>query len=404
MASGQKKVWPETENFSDGKYPKKRQGAVAMVNGAVYQILLLLWYLLHLYNKSHHFEILSEMIDAEQVDDIVILYGAKGSDAVFKQVKFRKYEKPIRIKEMLDFEGYTRKQDDFVLRKYFQSYCKIIRNNTFKNIKVNYITIVTNTDFDEKLKEYFKRDNRYVLEMPNTKTLKLNIKPKNEWFLNRVRKNLQNSPSYKTLAMEMHTRHSKQTDKVNALEDRVIILKTYKKFLSKYVLERSTDNQGYLQFRKSFVDGSFDTEVEAYSEVVTKFQETIRNIFGSGWESTKFKATKNFLKDEVFELDEHEVPFEFNEDDVQRFIEILRFVKTPSKEDISLLIKDELARNLEEFKLDIVYDRFFIKILKWYENFDGHRLNLISVHQWFKEVEDLFVEFSFESFLQDLFD
>lgn len=399
---------------TNGCYKKKTRGAVATVNGSVYQVELLMWFLQHFHDSGDKiFKISSECKEAEQVDDIVALYSKlennmRTKKIAFMQLKYRKNKNPISEADLLDFDGYSKKKDDFVLCKYFKSFCKIAGNSIFKRRSVEYIAIVTNTDLKEDIKKHFEEDFAESIfmkrDIPNSVVYKLKIDSGDKQFLGKVTKNLMQSPASKTLANKMFERHELQTERKNALDFFSPELKSFKHFLSMHILEPHPNKKGYVKFRKSFIHNSYKDDEIDYSNVITDFKAFIEEKFKGNLEIFEFKVSRAFSKliaKVIPALEPEQIPFEFELNDVEDFLKVLRIVKTPDEKEIELLIKKDLYPEEENGK-DLVYSIFFKKMLDWYRNPSGEFLTLREAAKWFQDIKKSIAEFRLEVYFQSI--
>lgn len=389
----------ETRNV----YRKKTQGAVGTVNGPVYNIKLLVWYLLHCHSnydtidEATDFVMLSEWIKADLVDDIVLFYGIKKKEkhtkATFMQLKYRKNSNtPITKTELIDLRGIKKKEGDFCLKTYYKSFCNIIYSGKFEANNIKHIAIVTNVDLDKKIKKYFEEDfdAGSVLKLPRSFTYKLKLNSSDQLFLEHLKINLGVSPS-QTLVNKMYKMYKQQTASRNALTS-VGIFETYRLFLSKYVLEPNPENFGYLRFKRTFVNRDYGTDASEYSQVIDEFRESIKEKFKGTWKITDFKASKPFYIANVPQLEEDEIPPKPDYKNITEFMKKLRIVKTVNDMDLSDLIKDELSAKFNKFESEIAHDLLFVKMLNWYRDTKGVCLTSSVAEKWLNEIENLFLK------------
>lgn len=390
------------------KYRKKQKGAVATVNGPVYNIKLLMWHLLNFDTRNDgagdDFVIMSEWVKAQLVDDIVLLYGKKENDrhphATFKQLKHKKNDQrniknkkkvlTITKSELLGSGRANQNVDgDFRIRKYYDSFCEIIASGKFESNEIKHIAMVTNIDLNNGIEKYFEIDDEEesVLKLPGFDVFKLKIDSSDQQFLNQVKMSLGISPS-QTLVNKLYEKHGQQTVTKNALTD-VGLFKTYRSFLSKHVLEPHPENIGYLKFQETFLLRDYGSDAFKYSHVIDEFWGALKAKFGSQWENTKFKASSPFYISDVPQLIKDEVPYRSDDDKVREFIEKLRIVKTPNEAELSDQIKNELSSKFDKFEADIVHDMLFVKMLDWYRNPKGVGITASVVKDWLKGFENL---------------
>lgn len=412
------------ENADDRAFKKKTQGAVATINGAVYQVKLLMWYLLHFYNiikidNKVNFRMYSEWKEAEQVDDIVLLYDEMkpkkvdgitllGKDkteekvqqtytkATFMQLKYSaiKNKTPISKADLLDFRGYKKKNDDFVLRKYFQSFCKIKKNKIFDDMTIECI-VVTNIDLGPEVKIEFliveKKDlEGTVLKIPDSVVYKLKLKSPASKFLKDLKDNLNDSPASNTLAMKMYKAYANSQKLAYTDQD----FRSYKRFLSKHILEPIEGRKKYVRFRDGFINGS---DAEEYSDVITEFRKIIEDLFKTELKNIEFEASKYFYIKNVGQLEPEEIPFKFDENSIECFLEALRIVKTPDEGKMDELITNEMTmQRFKKFQTDMAYDIIFKKMFDWYRNPTEGYLNFNEAESFLKVVDDAFEEYGWE--------
>lgn len=384
-------------------YDKKLNGPVGALNGTVYEVKLMMWFLLHFYNEKKSYKMLAEWENAELVDDIVILYQEdKDARGTFMQLKYRADGKPISKRDFLDGEenteqkipptdtssnSDTRQQNEFLLRKYFQSYCKMMQKKTVTEGNVKHIAIVTTSDLKNDIVKFFEKDKEAGIlgTSPQSFVYKLKMDDESS-FLKEVEENLKIS-HLATLAKLIYNRHGKQNETTNALEYRVTQLRPYKKFLSKHVFERSATEVKYVVFQQGFRDGKYGSDADSYKDVIDKFRAEIIKKFGAAsWKTSKFKASDNFCVPIVGPLQEEDIPFKFSEDDVKNFLKVLRVVKTEDEVKISELIKKVLSQTFPSIDKDAAHDRLFVKMLNWYKKPKGYCLTPEESEKWFKEL------------------
>lgn len=381
-------------------YNKKTRGADSTVNGSVFQVELLMWFLLHFHNSDDKkFKISTECKEADQLDDIVVQYekmenNLHSKKITFMQLKYRKTQE-IGEADLFDCDGYNKKKDDFALRKYFQSFCKIAKNEKFKDKSVEYIAIVTNSDFKEDIREHFEIDTAKSIfmssDIPELTVYRLKVESGDQKFLKKVKENLMQYPALKNLADKMLLRK---------LEFYTPELKLFKHFLSKHILEPLPEKKGFVKFRKSFIDGSYLNDEIDYSNVITDFKGFIEKNFAGNLDTFEFEASKGFSKliaKVISALEPEEIPFEYKPNDIEDFFKVLRIVKTPNEKDMELLIKKNLYPE-EENEKDVVYSIFFKQMLDWYRNPKGELLTSRESVKWFEDIKILLAAFRREVF------
>lgn len=314
------------KDSNEPHYEKKTQGAVGTVIGAVYHVKLLIWYFLHFYNAGINFIMLAEWKKAENLDDIALFYGKmenkKHKNATLAQLKYRTKETAITDENFLDYEGRSKKLNDFALIQFLESYCKILKKKTFENTVIDYIAVVTNTDLSKNLKKYFT-----PCSLSELKGSVLEIPKPDE-----PKSNEPESPEQeKTWAVY----------KLNA--------------------------QGIDKF---------------LNEIKSNIQKSCACL-----------SVKPERKNDLRNIKRHEI---------EKFLTILRVVKTFNEVDLSSQIKKELGPlKVEKYKIDIIHDKFFRKMLDWYRNPVAEYFDNITAKKWFGEVNELLDQCRFSSNSED---
>lgn len=142
-------------NMDSGKVPNlfaskltgySKSDSVYAVRGFIYQLKLLMMYVMISTKHNLKFRLATELVEAEKFDDLVFQCENEQRDRIthrFVQAKHRHDEsKKITAKDLLSKKG-----DDFSLQKYFISFRKIKKSREFEGELKDFI-ICTNINFD----------------------------------------------------------------------------------------------------------------------------------------------------------------------------------------------------------------------------------------------------------------
>ncbi|XP_055306289.1 uncharacterized protein LOC129570622 [Sitodiplosis mosellana] len=130
----------------DGLSVYDTSGLKTSLHGIVYQVKLLMLFLNRGHKLEYEFDLATEMDAAEKFDDVVFRYKDPKINKWtwrFLQAK-HKLDAKITVNDLIT----TSDNDNFVLSKYFVSFCKIKNKDLFKDAVLKDFIIITNTTFD----------------------------------------------------------------------------------------------------------------------------------------------------------------------------------------------------------------------------------------------------------------
>ncbi|XP_065208063.1 uncharacterized protein LOC135836914 [Planococcus citri] len=229
-------------------------GLKSTTHGVVYQLKLLILFLIRGLHLKYDFTLATEMVAAEKFDDIVFGYtDENGKDVCrFLQAKHKQDEtkNKITLRNLL-----TEKDGDFSIEKYFISYCKIKENPEFKDYKLKDFTICTNINLDDNLANNFKViiDPDKILHFGNHKGFKRYRINRNEFpEVEKIVPMLRRTSKHHKLAYML----ANHVFKGECLELRDLF-KAYHVVLGENVIRRVVGNNDVevVKFRSEFING-----------------------------------------------------------------------------------------------------------------------------------------------------
>lgn len=140
----------QTASIADETYDAG--GTKNALHGTIYQLKMLMRFVERGTSLNYKFRLATEMNAAEKFDDLMFNYIGENGESRFRfmQIKHRQERsKPLTESDLLNT-----KDGDYSLKKYFESYRRMLGKPEFKGEHDDYI-LLTNIDFDEKTKAHF---------------------------------------------------------------------------------------------------------------------------------------------------------------------------------------------------------------------------------------------------------
>ncbi|XP_065226894.1 uncharacterized protein LOC135850094 [Planococcus citri] len=163
--------------------PHERGGLTKSLHGNVYQLKLLMLYLIGAVTKKLQFRLETELTEAGKLDDL--FFECENSETgIFLQAKHKQdSERTISLDDLLK-QG-DQSGNEFSLPKYFSSYRKIVNEEKFNSCKSKIFVICTNIDLkadlskhfedaqgDDILKSFSNKCKRFKFNDPSSKNIK----------------------------------------------------------------------------------------------------------------------------------------------------------------------------------------------------------------------------------------
>ncbi|XP_046416962.1 uncharacterized protein LOC124177987 [Neodiprion fabricii] len=153
MANKDEKISGQELAFiKDNKYASK--GGQDCLRGFIYQLKLLMLFMIRGLRKGYKFRLATEMMAAEDFDDLIFEYESDGDTTCCSKIAYRFLQAKHTQNDAKEIDAenlFT--SSDFNLQKYFNSYCNIKRHSVLSRGILDDFIIYTNINLnEEKLK------------------------------------------------------------------------------------------------------------------------------------------------------------------------------------------------------------------------------------------------------------
>lgn len=286
-----------TEDKSEGELEEFRKtstypgGELKLTeHGIIFQLKLLMLCLWRAIQEEYKkFRLATELPAAVKSNDIVFQYQNDDSEKwKFLLIQVKHKEGSTESKKIKESDLLNTDDKDFSLNKYFHSYLRIIRStvensiySVFSNSEIEDVILITNIDFEDKLKNQFTKENIH-----EDKLFKLD---KNNEIVNVFKFNREHSKLVEKMkpifikTSDFHKLIEKITERINnkktMLDMRIPIFEEYY-----YPLIREVFDIANNKFRADFIN---DINL---SEEAKKLREQLENILDT--EQIKFPKKK----------------------------------------------------------------------------------------------------------------
>jgi hypothetical protein len=171
----------------DGRSRYEAGGLKKTFHGNIYQLRLLMLFMIRALKNKYEFELLTEMTEAEKFDDLVIKYKAPGQNGYsYCYLQAKHSQKLPGEPDYLIKKGELKgKKGDFSLLKYFNSFQKIINSHSSPNDTHQFV-LCTNKNIDNSIGQITARcrnPGHLAMFMAEGKESFITLKPQDTWEL-----------------------------------------------------------------------------------------------------------------------------------------------------------------------------------------------------------------------------
>jgi hypothetical protein len=141
---------PRSSRLLSGPLEYNAGGLTKSLHGNIYQLKLLMLFLIRGLRNSYSFRLATEKVDAEKFDDVVFGYKDTNGRVVIQFLQAKHRQDKYKDEKISKNDLLNEHNGDFSLQKYFTSYRKITEHATFIGAEHDFM-IFTNIDFNDQL-------------------------------------------------------------------------------------------------------------------------------------------------------------------------------------------------------------------------------------------------------------